>query len=344
MKEYNFLIAYKNTTEEPYRTVFSPLNRGDGRTGYVGFFADNKRLFRFQLRLRGEKAGKYFPAIKRRIVEADYRRLSGWLESLQSPGTGLCLITNQEFLLLDPDGTKIRQLKEQFPELKIVFYFSDLAKVHPLRKEVLANREKYHIDLIVSFDRKEAVRYDMLHSPLPYSLMEGIRTGRENEYDVCFIGRAKCRYQKILEAYDYFTGKGLSCCFFVITEGEKLSEIRKGIRYFRHAISYRSFLEYESRSRCILEIVQEGSSGYTSRVPEAVFLEKKLISDNTELLRDSLYGSGKIFVYTEIEELDPELLLKEDGRTYRQSDRDIFDVNWFLSFIGTELCRRGREM
>lgn len=338
MRNYNFLIAYRKRSEEPYRTVFAPLDHAEKGIRFIGFFPSARFFYGCIRHLQGKVAVKYLPkSLQSILFKIDVSRLSKKLRSIETPEKGLCLITNQSLLLFDKDGERIKALKERFPGLKIVFFFTDLVEMDPIRKNMMAHLEKVDANLIISYDRKDAYRYHMLHHPLPYALMERISAEQDDLYDVCFIGKAKDRNEKINEAYDFFTGKGMSCCFYVITEGKTLKETRKGIRYLKHLVSYRKFLELESRSRCILEIIQENSTGYTSRVPEAVFLGKTLISDNTDLRKDQIYDSGKVFVYNDLSDLDTDIIKKSEKIAYEQSYKDIFSHDSFLSFIEENL-------
>ena len=62
-------------------------------------------------------------------------------------------------------------------------------------------------------------------------------------------------------------------------------------------ISYSENMNNISKTRCLVEIVQDGQAGLTLRALEAMFLHKKLLTNNRRINEFEFYNSNNIFIY-----------------------------------------------
>lgn len=65
----------------------------------------------------------------------------------------------------------------------------------------------------------------------------------------------------------------------------------------REMISYSENMNNISKTRCLVEIVQDGQAGLTLRALEAMFLNKKLLTNNRRIKEFDFYNSNNIFIY-----------------------------------------------
>ena len=89
--------------------------------------------------------------------------------------------------------------------------------------------------MIYSYDKNDAEKYGLRQHDVPYSDLSDLVNENTIIYDVCFVGKAKNRYEEIIKSYEYFIEKGLKCNF-VISEVE---EIRKK---YKEQIEYKSIV------------------------------------------------------------------------------------------------------
>lgn len=69
--------------------------------------------------------------------------------------------------------------------------------------------------------------------------------------------------------------------------------------YFREWIEYEEVLKYICCAKAILEINANYQSGLTMRSMESIFYEKKLITNNIDIMQYSFYNPNNIFVIGE---------------------------------------------
>ena len=103
------------------------------------------------------------------------------------------------------------------------------------------------------------------------------------ERDVFFIGINKNRLEKVKQYESQFAKLGLSTEFRIV-ENKK------------NRLTYAEVLEKDARSRCIFDYYTNPQAGLSLRAMEALFLEKKLITNNESILDYDFFNSDNIFV------------------------------------------------
>ena len=74
---------------------------------------------------------------------------------------------------------------------------------------------------------------------------------------------------------------------------------------------YSEMLYHTINSKCILEINQYEAVGYTSRFLEAVMYNKRLITDNKDVMLSKFYSSDNIMCISDILDIDPSFVSSE---------------------------------
>ena len=62
---------------------------------------------------------------------------------------------------------------------------------------------------------------------------------------------------------------------------------------------YKDVLNKTFESKCVLELLQEGQTGLTTRSLEALFLGKKLLTNNVAIKERDFYRSENVFILGE---------------------------------------------
>lgn len=125
----------------------------------------------------------------------------------------------------------------------------------------------YHIGL-----RNQFYRYPVL-----------TKNGHDITYDFYFVGYAKDREEEIL------TLKNQLSLFNFIAEF-------KIVKTIYDEIPYLNIIESILRTKCIIDINQKGQTGLTLRPLEAMFFNKKLLTNNRNIMNFDFYHPNNIFI------------------------------------------------
>ena len=154
--------------------------------------------------------------------------------------------------------------------------------------------------------------------------------GRNNAY---FVGDNKGREKNLEKIYKLLTKTDVICDFWVCNKKGNLA----GIKNVENFISYEDVISEVKKHSILVDLVKEGQTGITMRTMEALFYEKKLITNNKELKKADFYCENNIFIIGEnhAEELRPFL-----SKKYIKIDPSIIErytfENWLHRFVGLE--------
>ncbi len=232
-----------------------------------------------------------------RIIDYIIRKFYPMYIPKQESSKNLCFV----FISDVWDINFMRYLKARYLKCKIVMALRDLVRTKWFYKELV---ESNLVDYWMSYDKGDCEEYGMSYFSEFESKIELTTNSNVPSSDVFFTGRAKQRLPKLIECYDYLTSLGLKCLFIILDAPEEQKERREGIYYTNQYMTYRRMLEYSIRSKCLLDINQEGATGYTSRFLEAVIYNKLLITNTRGIEGHPLYDMRYIKEFRSITEVD----------------------------------------
>lgn len=185
---------------------------------------------------------------------------------------------------------------------------------------------------IYTFDPLDSLRYRIgLESTYYFSSLapnDVVQAPRPILADVFFVGGDKGRLGYLIELQAQFNSKGLKTAFHIADTGQagRLS------RYpFAPRIPYSEVLVNIRNSHCLLDVVQQGQSGCTQRPMEALFHEKKLITNDATISEHDFYCPENVFI---LGRDDPAGIVDFVRSPYRQIDpaiRNRYDFkNWIV--------------
>jgi hypothetical protein len=239
----------------------------------------------------------------------------------------ICFIFNERMLYLD-NYCFVDYLKDVYPNAKFVCYLQDLIRtINNVNIEVIVNK----FDLSISYDKGDAKKYGLFYYPTPYSFHQPIMLNSVKSSDVFFVGRAKNRLNEILAIYVKLKEKGLSCDFHIMGVEPKDQLYAEDIHY-NTLMSYEENLEHVMKTKCLLEIMQQGALGYTFRTWEAIMYNKPLLTNNTFIGQAPFYKSQYIHIYVDSDDLDLSFidnLNQEIDYQYKEK----LDPKFLLDFI-----------
>ena len=170
-----------------------------------------------------------------------------------------------------------RYIKKKNKKIKIIFwYWNSLVEY----KNKLI--DDTNIDEIWTYNRFDAEKYGINYNPQFYDYVKKTEN-KEVKYDVVFMGRSKGRKEELLKLQNKFEEKSLTTNFNII-ENEK------------NIIDYNLYLEKVLESKCILDYSISKKCGLSLRPLEALFFEKKLITNNIDIVNYKFYNKNNIFI------------------------------------------------
>ena len=181
----------------------------------------------------------------------------------------------------------IKYLKNKYRNSRFVLYFQDRVD---LIKDYQPEEASGDFDLIYSYNMKDCEEYGLIYHPTPYSRYNVPTCPDIAESDIFFCGKAKTRYESIFSAYRVCQGKGLNCDFYVadVPDGVKVPD---DIHVNEH-LTYLQYLQHLTKSKIVLDIMQEGVDGYTPRVWESIMFDKHLLTNSKELPKSAYYNAS----------------------------------------------------
>lgn len=208
-----------------------------------------------------------------------------------------------------------KKIKSIFVNSKIVFFINDL--VTKTGQPVYLMKE--HADFVYSYDPKDCEKYSLLNHVIPYSNYP-FSLVKETKYDIVFVGAAKDRLKDILSVYFHLSGNGVKC-FFIIIDVPKEEQVPATGIYYSGRISYRENICLLQKGNCILDIIQGESSGNTIRVGEAIILDKKLLTNNSNTPYNGVFDNSNMRVFDSIENIDIPFLLDKSPIRYNIKEK-----------------------
>lgn len=208
-----------------------------------------------------------------------------------------------------------KYIKKKNPNCKIIFYYWNV--IGEYNHWILNDS---YISEIWTFDKKDSEKYHLQWNPQFYTYR--VQPIKKNlKYDILFLGRDKGRANCIDEMDNSFRRLHLH---------SKLIVIKKESDF----ISYKDYLEIVSESKSLLDILAPGQTGLTLRTMEALFLEKKLITNNADIKNYSFYNKNNIFIIGE-DSLDklPTFLKKPCVKISKEIIEYYDYENWIKRFF-----------
>ncbi len=115
-------------------------------------------------------------------------------------------------------------------------------------------------------------------------------------YDFFFVGQDKGRVSSLISLKQLFEKNNLNYYFHILPEKDVNYSISETKLLKKDAINYAETINYIKHSRCLIEILQQGQSGVSLRALEALFFEKKLLTNNHNIINADFYNKNNIFI------------------------------------------------
>lgn len=320
--KYNYVIAGGSGF---YQIAYSDLNRLDN-VAYFENYIDriNSRLIKFATRVNFNlKLNQYLRTPLRKLV---FDKIFPINFKESKP---LCFIFfGTQFAVINT--SYIEFIRKKYPSVIIILFMQDIVSSLPYYD--IENYKK-RFDLILSYDKNDCNRYNLIYYPTPFSYINPSNFHKHKTIDVYFCGAAKSRFHEILNVYKLCKDKGLSCKFIITGVPVKERLASDEIIYDKR-ISYLENLSFVYASRCVLEIMQKNAVGYTPRLWEALVYDKHLLSNNPEIYNSEFYNNNSIHYIDDVDNILEWINLKVSTSKNTVAQKSPIK---FLEFIESKL-------
>ncbi len=197
------------------------------------------------------------------------------------------------------DKELISWIRKNYPYCKQILFLRDTVDVY----EKAITSFKGHIlndvfDLVISSNPNDCSKYGFKYSPVFISKFEEDNLVKYPKSDFVFIAEAKDRLQLLHKLYEKFTIFGFKCDFYITSVKDEDRKYPEGIDYAENHLKYEDYLGREAASNCIIELVKGDTQGGTLRSWEAVYYNKKLIT-NWKGIKDFQFYDERYMMYFE---------------------------------------------
>lgn len=221
----------------------------------------------------------------------------------------------------------IKYLNRNFPSIRIMVWYSN-----PVAKDTPVDLFSGLACELWSFDKDDCKKYGLKHNNQFIDQTKLIVTKHDPKYhsDICFIGVDKERLNLLLELEQYFISEKLNPFIYVVNSSKN-----SRLDYdYKEAISYDELINYEGNTYAILDVVQKNQHGLSLRPIEAMFLEKKLITNNTSVETMDFYVPENIFILNENNKHEIPAFLTTPSITLSEEIKEKYTFKgWFNNFF-----------
>lgn len=176
-------------------------------------------------------------------------------------------------------------LKKKYPSIRIIYWHWNHIENEKVQKNKLDDTVEQW-----SFDRADCRKYGLKFNTQFYFPEFG-NSRQIIERDFFFIGVEKRRKEQIERCIQLIDDADLTRQFITIGNTRK-EQLEK-------SLSYSQVLELISSSRCVVDIVSDVQQGLTLRPLEALFLQKKLLTNFPQIKDYDFYRPNNIFLIGE---------------------------------------------
>ena len=130
--------------------------------------------------------------------------------------------------------------------------------------------------------------------------------------DIFYIGFYKGGREKIIgQIFDKLKKQGVKCDFRVVSDKLRIIE-NSSLNTTNKKLIYPEVVSCVKNTNCVLEILQNDQNTQSIRYFEAVVYNKKLLTNNPNVVKLPYYNPLYMRYFQKIEDIDPEWLKTEE--------------------------------
>ena len=229
--------------------------------------------------------------------------------------------------------SELEKCRQMRPDLKIILYLiNSFDAQSPIMKGVRPKIKAFEWNCIYTFDKSDAQKYGFKYLGFCYYSSHHITIEPKPLNDAYFVGGLKGgRNEAIFDVCNYLVSKGVNCLFDLMTYGRLSPTPLQGACFYQGWKPYEDVLNKVNSSNCIIEICQESQKGATLRYFEAVSMNKKLLTNNQDIVNFPFYNSDWMKIFTTINDIDVEWVKAKEHIDYNYHGE--FSPVHFIDYI-----------
>ncbi|WCM43024.1 hypothetical protein MG290_04955 [Flavobacterium sp. CBA20B-1] len=239
------------------------------------------------------------------------------------------ILTNQPFdlcLMMRPDLLEknvLEKIKNTIP-IRKVFYWDSFNKI-PAFKETLPYFNQYF-----TFEEEDALKYNLKKISNFYIHRF---SDKKVHYDAFFFGSKDSRLHNISKLIAYLKNKNWNAKALLV--GKKTTNDKTdGVEIIKNGIPFAEIYKFAENTQIVIDISHPNQKGLSMRPYEALGLERKLITNNSEIKKYDFYNPNNIYIIEDFDNLDiPNSFLEQP---YEKISEDIYNkyhISSWLNFI-----------
>lgn len=153
-----------------------------------------------------------------------------------------------------------------------------------------------------------------------------------NNHTIFFVGADKGRADILAQLIDEL--EDIKPSFFILKDHAKKYDKKLIPFLIDERLDYSKVLSNIKKCDIVLDLVKNGQTGMTVRIIEAIFYDKKIISNNLSLVQSDLFETGNIYILG-ISKGSIKDFIKKDVIPYSSELKEKYSAeHWFDTIIG----------
>lgn len=218
---------------------------------------------------------------------------------LRAPRNSWVLIPNETMLCLR--ASVLRYLQRRGLRLAALL-IDPVDAPYPTATRAKELLSQVRFDRVLTFDPRDAERYGWKYVNTLYSQFPAERIADTS--DLFYIGGVKDRLPACLELLKQAEQQGADFCLKLLGTNAKQQEQLPAEAVLTKSLPYPETLSWLLGTNCILDMTQPGQAGITLRYYEAVVYNKKLYTNNTNIVHLPGYDPERMRIYEDIRQMD----------------------------------------
>jgi len=224
------------------------------------------------------------------------------------------------------DRSLLKSISEKVLTKELYLYSWNIVKNIKILKFEKKEAEKYGFTFY-NYDKTSCNRYGLKHNTIMYDEKLKLKD-TEKKFDILFLGFLKDRKEKMLAIYNAIIEAGLNPKFVIVGKKDK-----QPFEYKKTYVSYHKYLNMLGQTKAILDITQDGQDGFSLRIMEAIFFDKKLITTNKAIVKAEFYVPNNI-LFIDINNINPskiKLFFKLKFKPYSKEIKKFYSFSEWLN-------------
>ncbi len=241
----------------------------------------------------------------------------------QYPNYDVCLIFRPDLL-----HTQVLKFIQDNIKSRKVVYWDSFDKIPKLKDTVSYFNEYY------SFEEGDCSKYNFKKISNFYIHKSSNTTPT---YDAFFFSSKDARLNNVIKLITYLRQKNWNAKALVVAKKTKSKSKPinvEGVTITENSTPFSQIYQYADNTKVVIDISHPNQKGLSMRPYECLGLERKLITNNSEIMKYDFYNPDNIFIINDFDNLDiPESFLNTPYQKLPAAIYEKYHISNWLNFI-----------